>query len=120
MEPQTKKDHYREYLKEYSDIMAQVLNTDMYLEFLMKGQDLNQFDASLRDSVEAHIFRKTKRNIRNIKMKIHYREHMKMFGSMMMDMAECDDYVIKMIENKGLDKFEKALRWKIELILEET
>ncbi len=40
----------------------------------------------------------------------HYTAHMKMYASMLHDLADSESYVIWLIENDGLDKFEESLR----------
>ena len=46
----------------------------------------------------------------------HYREYLKMYGSMICDLANSDEYIIGLIEDKNLDKIDTALRIKIELV----
>ncbi len=40
----------------------------------------------------------------------HYATHMKMYASMLYDLADTESYVIRLIENNGLDEFEECLR----------
>ncbi len=44
----------------------------------------------------------------------HYRAYMKMYGEMMRDLSQCDEYITKLIDNDKLDGFEQALRVLIE------
>ncbi len=40
----------------------------------------------------------------------HYAVHMKKYASMINDLSVSESYVIRLVENDGLDEFEKSLR----------
>jgi len=44
----------------------------------------------------------------------HYRAYLKMYGKMMQDLSDSDEYVTRLIDNNGLSKFETGLRNLIE------
>lgn len=44
----------------------------------------------------------------------HYRSHMRMYGEMMQDLSHSEEYIIKLIDNDGLNKFETGPRNLIE------
>ena len=44
----------------------------------------------------------------------HYHECLKMYGSMISDLANSNEYIISLIENDRLDGIESALRKKVE------
>ncbi len=39
----------------------------------------------------------------------HYRTYLKMYGEMMQDLSDSDDYIIKLIDDNGLGEFETGL-----------
>ena len=55
MEPQTKKDHYRQYLKMYGSIMMDLADSDDYITYLIAGYRLDDFEKSLRAKIEKMI-----------------------------------------------------------------
>ncbi len=44
----------------------------------------------------------------------HYRAYMKMYGEMVQDLSQCDEYIAYLLDNDGLDTFEMGLRNLIE------
>ena len=44
----------------------------------------------------------------------HYHAYMKMYGEMMRDLSNSEKYITYLMNNKGLDEFETALRILIE------
>ncbi len=39
----------------------------------------------------------------------HYRAYMKMYGEMMLDLSDSDEYITKLIDDNGLGEFETGL-----------
>ena len=46
----------------------------------------------------------------------HYREYLKMYGSMIVDLSESEDFIIRLIEKDRLDDIETVLRERIEFL----
>ncbi len=44
----------------------------------------------------------------------HYRIYMRKYGEMMQDLSHSEEYIIKLIDNNGLNEFETGLRTLIE------
>lgn len=44
----------------------------------------------------------------------HYRTYMRMYGEMLQDLSHSRNYIIYLIDNKGLSEFETGLRTLIE------
>ncbi len=47
----------------------------------------------------------------------HYRTYMRMYGEMLQDLSHSRNYIIHLIDNKGLSEFEAGLRTLIEKAL---
>jgi len=46
----------------------------------------------------------------------HYREYLKMYGSVICDLVESEDFIIRLIEKDRLDDIETALREGVEFL----